>query len=78
MRLHFRARRYDEAVAVAEKVAPFIHPRLTASAVTVRPSIAEQLVAMSDDELRESIKEMERMAGITEEGLAAAKPKGSA
>jgi hypothetical protein len=78
MRRHFKARRYDEAVAVAEKVAPFIHPRLTATALTVQPSIARQVFEMSGEELQDYVKELHELSGLAEQDLAKAKPKGSA
>ena len=76
MRWHFRAKRYAEAVGVAEKVAPFIHPRLTASTVAVKPSIAQQIAEMSDEELRAHIAELEQI--VAEAELATVKPRGNA
>src|SRR6516225_4280909 len=42
------ARPYDEAARIAAMVAPYIHPPLSCSAITVRPRPSE----MSDDELQ--------------------------
>ena len=35
MRRHFKAGRYDEASTIAAMAAPYLHPRLTASAVAL-------------------------------------------
>jgi hypothetical protein len=84
MRWHYRAKRYDAAVEVAEKVAPFIHPRLSCSSVAVKPPpIAQQIVEMTDEELREHIAELNELAGISDsdaegEELATVRPRGSA
>jgi hypothetical protein len=79
MHMHFEAGRWGDAERTAALVAPYIHPKLTATALSVRPSIAAQLVEMSDDELRESVREMKRMAGLPEEeGLATVAAKGRA
>ena len=74
MRRHFQARRYDEAARIAALVAPYIHPRLTSSAITVRPRLSE----MSDEELATFIEEARQDAGITEDELASFKPRGNA
>jgi hypothetical protein len=76
MRRHFKARRYDEAARVASLVAPYVHPRLSCSSVTVRPRLSE----MTDDELRAFVEEAEeevRRLGGTEV-LSTVKPAGSA
>jgi hypothetical protein len=78
MREHFAAKRWAAAERTASLIAPYCHPRLSATALTVRPSIAEQMAEMTDDELRESVEEMKRMAGLTEDDLSTVKPKGSA
>jgi hypothetical protein len=76
MRWHFQAKRYAEAVEVAEKVAPFVHPRLTASSVAVKPpSLAQQIVEMSDEELRAHVAELEELAGLSSEATAEAKER---
>src|SRR5215831_2415637 len=74
MRRRYQAERYDEAARIAAMVAPYIHPRLTSSAITVRPRLSE----MSDEELAAFIEEAERDAGITEDELASFKPRGTA
>jgi hypothetical protein len=83
MHLHFEAGRWAEAERTAALVAPFIHPKLTASSVAVKPpSIAQQIVEMSDEELREHIAELNQLAGLSldtdEEELAIVKARGSA
>ena len=77
MRRHFEAQRFDEAARIAAMVAPYIHPRLSAAAITVRPRLSE----MSDDELHAFIAEAEAEAGIHHddgETLAGTQPKGTA
>ena len=74
MRRHFRAGRYDDAARIAALAAPYIHPRLTATAITVRPRLSE----MSDEELAAFIAEAEQDAGISEDKLASVKPRGNA
>jgi len=76
MRRHFRARRYDQAVAVAALVAPFIHPRLSGSNVTIK--LREILAQRSDEELAEFAEEAEHLADLAEGGLVTAKPRGNA
>lgn len=77
MRRHLRARRWAEAQQSAALAAPYMHPRLAAATVTVRP----RLVDMSDDELRAFIAEAEAEIGIAPGDpvpLATVRPKGSA
>jgi hypothetical protein len=75
MRRHYRAGRLDDAARIAAMVAPYIHPRLTSSAVTVRPRLGE----MSDAELQAFLAEVaEAEQRIGAEGLSSAKPAGSA
>jgi hypothetical protein len=85
MRRHYRARRWDAAEHTAALVAPFVHPRLTAASVAVKRSIAEEIIAMSDEELADHIRELEELSGVAgmsddekAEMLAKAKPRGSA
>jgi hypothetical protein len=78
MRRHYRVKRYDEAARVASLVAPYIHPRLTATALTVKPSIAEIITSASDEELAEFAEEAERAADLAEDRLATVTPKGTA
>jgi hypothetical protein len=82
MRWHFRAKRYVEAVEVAEKVACYVHPKLTASSVAMKPrSVAEQIVKMTDDELRAHIAELHELAGFSDsddETLVTVKTRGNA
>jgi hypothetical protein len=54
-------------------VAPYIHPRLSCSAITVR-----RLSEMSDEELAAFIEESQQDAGIIEDQLTAVKPRGNA
>jgi hypothetical protein len=79
MRRHFRAKRYDAAAQAAAWAAPYFHPRLSCAAVAVKPpSIAQQIVEMTDDELREHIAELNQLAGISdsdEEELAVIEPR---
>ena len=74
MRQHYRAGHLDKAARIAALAAPYIHPRLSAAAITVRPRLSE----MSDEELAAFIAEAEQNAGITEGALAAVKPRGNA
>jgi hypothetical protein len=73
MRKHYRARRYGQAVEVAALVAPYIHPKLTSSAITMRPRLSE----MTDDELAAIVREAEELS-LAEGKLAATKPRGNA
>lgn len=59
MRRHIRARRWAEAEKSAALAAPYMHPRLAATAVTVKPSLKELIANASDEELREMIEECE-------------------
>ena len=76
MRWHFEAGRYDEAARVAAWAAPYVHPRLSCSAITVRPRLSE----MSDDELQafsgEVAEAEQELKGADQ--LSSAKPAGSA
>jgi hypothetical protein len=81
MRRHYRAKRYDQAVAVAALVAPYVHPRLSCSNITVKPSLREVLVQTSDEELTAFIEESERELAAApggKEALAAMRAKGNA
>jgi RecJ-like exonuclease len=87
MRWHYQEKRYDAAVAVAEKVAVYVHPRLSCGSVTVNPpSLAQQMMEITDDELRAHIRELEELAGVShdtteeekEKLLVRVKPRGSA
>jgi hypothetical protein len=73
-----RRSRSDCAKRTLGRLAPYIHPRLTATAISARPSLREALAQASDQELVECVEEAERLADIAEGGLATAKPKGSA
>jgi hypothetical protein len=46
MRAYFKEMRYAEAVAIAEKAAPYVHPRLSAANITVKT-----ISQMTDEEL---------------------------
>jgi hypothetical protein len=74
MRKHYQAGHLDKAARIAAMVAPYIHPRLTSSAITVRPRLSE----MSDAELAAFIQKAEQDAGISEGALASFKPRGNA
>jgi hypothetical protein len=81
MRLHFRAKRWDAAERTAALAAPYVHPKLQATALTVRPSLAQQVFEMSDEELKDHVAELQKLGGFSlddDEDLATAKPKGSA
>lgn len=64
MNRHFAG--WDAAERTAGLLAPFVHPKLTAAAIMVRPKLSE----MSDDELAAFVEEAEREAGITDEDAA--------
>jgi len=76
MRRHYQAERYDKAARIAALAAPYIHPRLSAAAITVRPRLSE----MSDDELQAFLGEVaeaeQELNGADK--LSSAKPAGSA
>jgi hypothetical protein len=82
MNLHFAAGRWNAAERTASLLAPFVHPKLSCSSVAVKPpSIAHQIVEMTDDELRAHIAELNELAGSSnsdDEKLATAKTRGSA
>jgi hypothetical protein len=78
MRRHYRARRYDEAARVASMAAPYVHPRLTATALTVKPSLQEMLFSATDEELTACAEEADAAADLAEADLATTKPRGSA
>jgi hypothetical protein len=63
MRRHLKARRWAEAERSAALAAPYMHPKLAATTVTVRPSISE----MTDEELNAAAAEAESAANIAEE-----------
>jgi hypothetical protein len=67
MRRHYRSRRFDEAARVAALAAPYVHARLASSTIEVKRSLAEEIVAMSDEELRAHIDELEELAGLSDE-----------
>jgi hypothetical protein len=73
MRRHYRAKRYDEAARVAGLVAPYIHPRLSSSNVTIKPSLRDMLLQATDEELAEFAEEADLAADLAE-----VKPRGSA
>jgi hypothetical protein len=60
MRRHWDAKAYDLAASCAEKAAPYLHPRLAASTVTMRPSPSD----MTDAELAQWIADAKAAAGI--------------
>ena len=79
MRRHLKARRWDEAERSAIAAAPYMHPKLAATALTVKPSIAQQMMEMTDEELAAANAELEQMLGLSDKDeLAIVKPKGSA
>jgi hypothetical protein len=85
MKRHYRAKRFDEAARVASLAAPYVHARLASSTVEVKPSLAQQVVALSDEELAAHVQELERLAGISDltdeekaELLGRVKPRGNA
>jgi hypothetical protein len=56
-----------------------MHPKLAATAVTLKRSIAQQMLELSDEELRATVAELEQLVGLSDEDeLAIVKPKGSA
>ena len=75
MRWHLRARRYDEAARLAAMAAPYVHPRLSSSAIVMQQKPKD----MTSEELQAFIEEAERNAGVSdEEVLALVKAKGNA
>jgi hypothetical protein len=86
MRRHHRSRRYNEAARVAAMAAPYVHARLNSTAVTVKRSLAEEVISLSDEELAAHVAELEALAGISsdvsdeekEELLGRVKPRGNA
>ena len=78
MRRHLRRGRWIEAQQSAALAAPYLHPRLSSSNITVKPSLREVFAQASDAELRSFIEENERELANTPEALATAKPKGRA
>lgn len=53
-RRHYKAKRWDEAAAIAKDCAPYIHPRLSSvalnGAVGVRLEIVEEIVEATSDQ----------------------------
>jgi hypothetical protein len=78
MRWHYQEKRYDAAVAVAEKVAVYVHPRLSATALSAPPSLRELIFSASGAELAEAAEQADLAADLAEADLARAKPKGRA
>jgi hypothetical protein len=80
MMQHYRAKRFDDAARVAALAAPYVHARLSATSLEVKPSVAQMIVEMSDEELTEHVRELRELAGLSDKdrALVRAKPKGSA
>jgi hypothetical protein len=78
MRRHYEAKHFDEAARVAALAAPYVHPRLASTALTVKPSLFQMFTEASNEELAEFTEEARRTVDLTKGGLAGVKPKGSA
>jgi hypothetical protein len=74
MRRHYKARRWAEAERTAALVAPFVHPRLSCSSVTVKPSLQEMLMQATDEELAEFAEEAD-LADLANEAAGAPSPR---
>jgi hypothetical protein len=70
MRRHYRARRFDNAARVASLAAPYVSPRLAATAITVKPSLNELIFQATDEELAELAEAADAAADFAEAGLA--------
>jgi len=59
MREHFEAKRYDEALAAAQMAAPYIHPKLNATSLSIKPPSQ-----MTDAELEFALAQLDAMSPI--------------
>ena len=70
MMVHYKARRYDKAAAVAKDAAPYMHPRLSAMQVTGQNGGPIQTQELSNDKVNAAIeRELARLAALRPAGL---------